>query len=174
MSWRSRVTASATMTIIAGTQLGRYEIRSKLGAGGMGEVYLAQDTTLGRRVALKLLPVLYTQDTDRLRRFEQEARTASALIHPNIVTIAHPLYQNAGEIPVGGRGKLGRRPFFAQLDLHLNYPWAISERMKLNLIANFFNVTNSQRVRLPDQNRESFLGQLNPDFLTASIVPPAL
>jgi len=86
--------------------------------------------------------------------------------------LAHPNYQNAGEIPVGGRGKLGRTPFFAQLDLHLNYPWRVSDRMKLNFIANFFNVANSQKVRLPDQFRENFnptgvlgMGQLNPDFL---------
>src|SRR6185295_15338578 len=75
------------MPISAGTTLGRYEIRSLLGAGGMGEVYLAQDTQLRRPVALKLLPTSFTQDEDRLRRFEQEAYAASALNHPNILTI---------------------------------------------------------------------------------------
>ncbi len=75
------------MAISAGTTLGRYEVRSLLGAGGMGEVYLAQDTQLRRPVALKLLPVIFTQDEDRLRRFEQEAYAASALNHPNILTI---------------------------------------------------------------------------------------
>ena len=86
--------------------------------------------------------------------------------------LAHPIYRNAGEIPVGGRGKLGRTPFYTQLDLHLNYPWRVSDRMKLNFIANFFNVANSQKLRLPDQFRENFnptgvlgMGQLNPDFL---------
>jgi serine/threonine-protein kinase len=74
-------------TLPTGTHLGRYEIRSRLGAGGMGEVYLAQDTKLGRRVALKLLPASYTADADRLRRFGQEARAASALNHPHILTI---------------------------------------------------------------------------------------
>ena len=75
------------MAIAAGTTLGRYEIRSLIGSGGMGEVYLAQDTQLRRPVALKLLPANFTLDEDRLRRFEQEAYSASALNHPNILTI---------------------------------------------------------------------------------------
>lgn len=69
------------------THLGRYEIRSLLGAGGMGEVYLAQDSTLRRLVALKVLPSDLTRDPGRLRRFELEAFAASALNHPNIITI---------------------------------------------------------------------------------------
>lgn len=69
------------------THLGRYEIRSLLGAGGMGEVYLAHDATLRRPVALKVLPTDLTRDHGRLRRFEQEAYAASALNHPNIITI---------------------------------------------------------------------------------------
>ena len=71
----------------AGTRLGRYEIHSALGAGGMGEVYLARDTRLDRSVALKILPDAVATDPDRMRRFEQEARTASSLNHPNIITI---------------------------------------------------------------------------------------
>src|SRR5947207_2560983 len=75
------------MAIAAGTRFDRYEILSPLGKGGMGEVYLAQDTRLGRKIALKLLPAEFTQDADRVRRFEQEAQAASALNHPNIITI---------------------------------------------------------------------------------------
>ncbi|MBX3278933.1 MAG: protein kinase [Acidobacteria bacterium] len=70
-----------------GTMLSHYRILSRLGAGGMGEIYLAEDTRLGRRVALKLLPPQFTKDEERVRRFEQEARAASALNHPNILTI---------------------------------------------------------------------------------------
>ncbi len=70
-----------------GQSLGSYEILSTLGKGGMGEVYLAQDKRLGRKVALKLLPPYLSQHSDRRRRFEQEARAASALNHPNILTI---------------------------------------------------------------------------------------
>lgn len=68
-------------------QVSHYRILSKLGSGGMGEVFLAEDLNLGRRVALKLLPERYTQDVARVRRFEQEARAASSLSHPNIITI---------------------------------------------------------------------------------------
>jgi serine/threonine protein kinase len=75
------------MAIEAGTKLGRYEIRSKLGEGGMGEVYLAEDTKLNRKVAIKVLPAAFSQEPERLRRFEQEAQAASALNHPNILTI---------------------------------------------------------------------------------------
>ena len=73
--------------ISSGTRVGRYEIRSKLGAGGMGEVYLAEDTQLGRQVALKLLLANLTGDKERVGRFRQEARAASKLNHPNILTI---------------------------------------------------------------------------------------
>ncbi|MFY9573658.1 MAG: serine/threonine-protein kinase, partial [Blastocatellia bacterium] len=75
------------MTIAAGTILGRYEIRSKIGEGGMGEVYLAQDTNLDRKVALKILPAEVAANRDRMDRFVQEAKAASALNHPNIITI---------------------------------------------------------------------------------------
>src|SRR5499433_2981937 len=75
------------MAIEAGTKLGRYEIRSKLGAGGMGEVYQGRYTQLGRDVAVKVLPTTVSTDPERLRRFEQEACAASALNHPNILIV---------------------------------------------------------------------------------------
>ena len=75
------------MAADTGTKLGRYEIRSKIGAGGMGEVYLAEDTRLHRKVALKILPTELAANKDRMRRFEQEAQAAAALNRPNIAHI---------------------------------------------------------------------------------------
>jgi serine/threonine protein kinase len=75
------------MTITTGTKLGHHEIRSKLGEGGMGEVYLAEDTRLHRKVALKILSADLASNQDRMRRFKQEAQAAAALNHPNIAHI---------------------------------------------------------------------------------------
>src|ERR1700751_6172543 len=77
------------MALASGTKLGPYEIVSPLGAGGMGEVYRARDSALGRDVAIKVLPSAFSADADRLRRFKQEAQAAAALPHPNILTIYH-------------------------------------------------------------------------------------
>ena len=75
------------MALAAGTILGQCEIRSPLGAGGMGEVYREHDTRLNREVAIKVLPESVSSDPERLRRFEQEARAAAALNHPNILAV---------------------------------------------------------------------------------------
>ncbi len=75
------------MSLTAGARLGSYEIQSPLGAGGMGEVYRATPSSLGRQVAIKVLASNSASDPERLRRFEQEARAASALNHPNIISI---------------------------------------------------------------------------------------
>jgi Tol biopolymer transport system component len=75
------------MTLHSGSRLGPYEIVAPLGAGGMGEVYRAKDPRLGRDVAVKVLPASFSQDSDRLRRFEQEARAAGLLNHPNITAV---------------------------------------------------------------------------------------
>src|SRR5213080_3944747 len=75
------------MSLSPGTHLGRYEIRSKVGEGGMGEVYRARDEKLNRDVAIKVLPAALSQDGERLRRFEQEAQAAGALNHPNILAV---------------------------------------------------------------------------------------
>ena len=79
--------SSLPLTLSAGTRLGPYEIVAAIGAGGMGEVYRARDPRIGREVAIKVLPAALTQDPERLRRFEQEARATGTLSHPNLLTV---------------------------------------------------------------------------------------
>lgn len=87
--------SSLAMALTTGTRLGPYEITSQLGAGGMGEVYRARDSRLDREVAIKVLPAEFARDKDRLYRFEQEARAAGMLNHPNIL-IVHDIGTHEG------------------------------------------------------------------------------
>src|SRR6266852_1889541 len=83
------------MSLIPGVRLGPYEVLAPLGAGGMGEVWKARDARLGREVAIKVLPPSFSRDPDRLRRFEQEAKAAGLLNHPNI-TAVHDIGMHEG------------------------------------------------------------------------------
>ena len=91
------------MPLTAGTRLGPYEVLSALGAGGMGEVYRARDTKLDRAVAIKILPEAFAADTERIARFQREAKTLASLNHPNIAHI-HGLEESDPS------AALGRRP----------------------------------------------------------------
>jgi eukaryotic-like serine/threonine-protein kinase len=126
-----------------GHTVGSYEVLSFLSRGGMGEVYLAEDKRLGRKVALKLLPSSFTKDDDRLRRFEQEARSASALNHPNIITIyeireAGASHVIATEFVEGEtlRTRLNRSPLTisAALDIAIQVADALSAAHKAGII----------------------------------------
>ena len=88
------------MPLETGTTLGPYKVTAKIGAGGMGEVYLAEDTRLKRKVAVKVLPPEFAADPERLARFEQEAQAAAALNHPNIAAI----YDVGSEAASDGQG----------------------------------------------------------------------
>ena len=95
--------------------------------------------------------------------------TLSPAIHiesgvPISTFFAHPVYANAGEIPVGGRGAGGRTPTYWRFDFHVDYPWKMSERRSLRFIADFFNIFNRRTLRLPDQNRQTTVGVNNVDF----------
>src|SRR5438128_10311898 len=83
------------MSLVAGTRLGAYEILSAIGAGGMGEVYRARDTKLGRDVALKVIPDTFALDPDRLARFQREAQVLASLNHPHIAAIYG--FEDSGE-----------------------------------------------------------------------------
>ena len=84
------------MSLTPGTRLGVYEITALIGEGGMGQVYRATDTSLGRQVAIKILPAAFAADADRLMRFEREAKTLASLNHPNIAAI-YGLEQSDGQ-----------------------------------------------------------------------------
>jgi eukaryotic-like serine/threonine-protein kinase len=126
------------MRLTAGAQLGSYHIQSALGAGGMGEVYLARDTNLGRDVAIKVLPEAFADDAERLARFEREARTLASLNHPNIA-IVHGLER----VPTGSGHfralvmELVEGPTLAELisDLSLNDALSIARQIAEGLEA---------------------------------------
>jgi len=87
LAMAAQMGGDSAMSSLTGAQVGAYQIQERIGAGGMGEVYRARDTRLGRDVAIKILPRAFTSDPDRLARFEREARMLAALNHPNIATI---------------------------------------------------------------------------------------
>ncbi|MBI1760327.1 MAG: serine/threonine protein kinase, partial [Acidobacteria bacterium] len=139
VKWAAEMLADEQAAALAGREFGTYRIESLLGAGGMGEVWLARDSRLDRKVALKLLPARFTQDEARVRRFVREARAASALNHPNILTI-HEIGQASAE--AGGthfiatefvagetlrqRIACGRLPIAAALDVAMQVSAALS------------------------------------------------
>ena len=120
------------MALTPGTRLGVYQITAPLGEGGMGQVYRATDTTLGRQVAIKILPDAFAQDPERLARFEREARTLASLNHPNIA-IVHGLER----VPTGSGHlralvmELVEGPTLAELisDLSLNDALSIARQI---------------------------------------------
>ncbi|MBL8203209.1 MAG: protein kinase [Blastocatellia bacterium] len=115
------------MAITTGTQFGQYAVTAPLGKGGMGEVYLAEDARLKRKVALKLLPAEFTQNSERLRRFEQEAQATSALNHPNIITI-HEIGAHNGTHYIATEFIAGRT-----LRDHLRQPLPLDESLNIAL-----------------------------------------
>ena len=131
------------MSLAPGVRLGRYEIRSQIGSGGMGEVYLAWDSELDRTVALKILATEIASDPERMRRFVQEAKSASALNHPNIL-IVHDVGRS-DSIPFmvtehveGGtlraRLRKGRLPVAEALDVAIQIASALSEAHHAGII----------------------------------------
>src|SRR5438445_9878461 len=83
----TRIIENGQADLLVGQTFGHYNISKRIGSGGMGEVYLATDVTAGRKAALKLLPMCFTGDANRLKRFQQEARAVVGLIHPNSLTV---------------------------------------------------------------------------------------
>src|SRR4030095_14695937 len=102
----TRIIENEQADLIVGQTFGHYKISKRIGRGGMGEVYLATDVTAGRKAALKLLPVRFTGDAERLKRFQQQAQAVVALNHPNILTVYeigedHSIHYIASELIEG-------------------------------------------------------------------------
>ncbi|MGI9166364.1 MAG: protein kinase domain-containing protein [Pyrinomonadaceae bacterium] len=137
--------------LLPDTTLSHYRLVSKIGAGGMGEVYRARDTRLDREVAIKLLPASVSSDEDRLRRFEQEAKAASALNHPNILTV----YDTRGDaMTIAARTRQPRRR--ESIKSPISVPVSPSSAIKCDpcreVLLNYsscFSFTAATRVRLP-------------------------
>src|SRR4029077_8161119 len=139
------------MAIPVGTRLGPYEVLAQIGAGGMGEVYQAHDTKLGRDVAIKVLPPDFLNDPQRLARFQREARMLAALNHPNIATI-YGLEQSGGAtclvmelVPgetLASRVKSGPLPVEESLQLAVQVAEALEAAHEKNIIHRDLKPTN--------------------------------
>ena len=154
----------ARMPLASGTKLGPYEIQSPLGAGGMGEVYRARDTRLDRIVAIKVLPESFAADSERLQRFEHEARVLSALNHPNLLSIydvgnQHGIHYLVSEFLEGQtlRERLAGRPLSQRrcIDYALQMASGLSRAHEKGIVhrdlkpENIF-VTRDERVKILD------------------------
>ena len=111
---RSARLITQTVALTPGTRLGVYQITAPLGEGGMGQVWRATDTTLGRQVAIKILPDAFTSDPDRLARFEREARTLASLNHPHIAAI-YGCEKSSPSTPSAGSGQAGLHALVMEL-----------------------------------------------------------
>ena len=139
----TRILDAEEIDPLAGQTIGHYQLVERIGAGGMGEVYLATDITTGRKAALKLLPPHFTGDPERLRRFEQEAQAVVALNHPNIVTVYevgedHSTHYIASELIAGEtlRQRLarGRIPVDEALDLTIQVAGALAAAHEAGIV----------------------------------------
>src|SRR5437773_3509124 len=131
----TRIIENGQADLLVGQTFGHYKISKRIGTGGMGEVYLATDITAGRKAALKLLPVRFTGDAERLRRFQQESRAVVALNHPNILTVYeigedHSTHYIASELIEGEtlrqRRARGRMELTAAIDVAIQAATALA------------------------------------------------
>src|SRR5438034_6688630 len=136
---------------LVGQTIGHYKISEAIGSGGMGEVYLATDVTAGRKAALKLLPMRFTGDAERLKRFQQEARAVVALNHPNILTVYeigedHSTHYIASELIEGEtlRQRLarGRMELTAAIDVAIQAATALAAAHQAGIVHRDINLCN--------------------------------
>src|SRR4029453_11999162 len=171
------------MPFVVSDRIGRFEILGALGAGGMGEVYRAPDSQLGREVAIKVLPDAFSHDPDRRRRFEQEARTAGGLNHPNIVAVYDVGIERESsyivtEILEGDtlEQRIQGRPLPVRkaIDYALQIASGMAAAHERGVVhrdikpANVF-VTNDGRIKILDFGLAKSIGQESPETETVSL-----
>src|SRR5881394_4561389 len=147
----TRIIENGQADLLVGQTFGHYKISKRIGSGGMGEVYLATDVTAGRKAALKLLPVRFTGDANRLKRFQQEARAVVALNHPNILTVYeigedHSTHYIASELIEGEtlRQRLarGRMELTAAIDVAIQAATALAAAHEAGIVHRDINPGN--------------------------------